>query len=94
MTTSLYATSFDAVDAAAAAAFWAKALGRELNGGATRELASLAAREGTSDLPILFHGVPEAKTVKNRLHLDLITGDFDAEIARLQSLARMHRGTW
>jgi hypothetical protein len=30
-----------------------------------------------------FHRVPEPKTSKNRLHLDLITSDFDAETARL-----------
>lgn len=33
-----------------------------------------------------FHQVPEAKTVKNRLHLDLISDDFAAESDRLLSL--------
>jgi hypothetical protein len=28
-----------------------------------------------------FHRVPEPKTSKNRLHLDLIAADFDARIA-------------
>jgi hypothetical protein len=86
MTINIYATSFDAVDAAAVAAFWAQALGREVNSGATRESASLAVREDSRDQPILFHGVPEQKAVKNRLHLDLITDEFDAELARLRSL--------
>ncbi len=83
---SMYGISFDAADAAAIAAFWGEVLGREVNPGATRESASLAARAGTDDLPILVHGVPEPKTVKNRLHLDLITTDFDAELARLRQL--------
>ena len=33
-----------------------------------------------------FQRVPEAKIVKNRLHLDLITDTFDAETGRLLSL--------
>jgi Glyoxalase-like domain len=86
MTISIYATSFDAVDATVVATFWAGALGRELNPGASSASASLAVRAGTDDHPILFHGVPEPKSVKNRLHLDLITDDFDAEVARLHGL--------
>ncbi len=37
---------------------------------------------------ILFQAVPEAKTVKNRVHLDLLVGpeDHDAEIERLLTL--------
>jgi hypothetical protein len=34
----------------------------------------------------MLHGVPEPKTVKNRVHLDLITADFDTEQARLRKL--------
>jgi hypothetical protein len=30
--------------------------------------------------------VPEPKSIKNRLHLDLITSDFEAETARLLAL--------
>lgn len=35
---------------------------------------------------LLFARVPEAKSVKNRLHLDLRPEDQDAELARLQGL--------
>ena len=37
---------------------------------------------------ILFQAVPETKTVKNRVHLDLLVGpeDHDAEIERLSTL--------
>ena len=83
---SIYATSFDAADAAVIAAFWGEALGRAVNPGATRESASLAPRAGTDEPPVMFHGVPEPKTVKNRMHLDLITTDFDTELARLRKL--------
>jgi hypothetical protein len=84
MTITIYATSVDAADAATVAAFWASALGRDLNPGATRESATLAAADGNQ--PILFHGVSENKTVKNRLHLDLISTDFDIDLARLLRL--------
>jgi hypothetical protein len=86
MAISIYGTSFDAADATVAATFWAEALGRSLNPGATKQSASLAARDGTGDTLIMFHAVPEAKAVKNRLHLDLVAVDFEAELTRLVSL--------
>jgi len=33
-----------------------------------------------------FQSVPEAKTVKNRVHFDLTASDLDAEVARLLTL--------
>ena len=35
---------------------------------------------------LAFHQVPEPKTVKNRLHLDLITTEFEVETERLVGL--------
>jgi len=35
---------------------------------------------------LAFHQVPEGKTVKNRVHLDLITTDIDGESERVISL--------
>ena len=35
---------------------------------------------------LLFHRVPEGKTVKNRVHLDLATTDSEAQSARLLEL--------
>jgi predicted enzyme related to lactoylglutathione lyase len=88
MAISIYGTSFDATDAAAVAAFWGEALGRSVAPGATAARASLTVREGTADTPLLFHGVPETKTVKNRLHLDLHLGPDlrDAHVAKLREL--------
>jgi hypothetical protein len=91
---SIYGISFDAADAAVVAAFWGEVLGREVNPGATRESASIAVRAGTDELPIMVHGVPEPKTVKNRVHLDLITSDFDAELARLRKLGATELATF
>ena len=35
---------------------------------------------------LTFHQVPEAKSVKNRLHLDVISSQFEAESERLLTL--------
>jgi hypothetical protein len=86
MSIRIYATSFDAADAAAMAAFWGEALGRPVNPGANQESASLAPSEGGDETPIMFHRVPEPKRGKNRLHLDLITADFDVDLERLLAL--------
>jgi Glyoxalase-like domain len=91
---SIYGTSFDAADASIIAAFWGEALGRPVKPGGTRESAALASREGTDEPPIMFHGVPEPKTVKNRVHLDLITADFDTELARLRKLGATEVATF
>ncbi|MQA98686.1 MAG: VOC family protein [Actinobacteria bacterium] len=42
--------------------------------------------KGSSGHRMLFGKVPEAKTIKNRLHLDLRPEDRDAEVARLEGL--------
>ena len=46
---------------------------------------------------LFFQKVPEGKTVKNRLHLDLIGGDRDEEVAKLIELGATlvaKRETW
>ena len=44
-------------------------------------------RPAPDEVPgLLFLGVPEAKTGKNRLHLDFRPDDRDAEVERLLSL--------
>ena len=87
MSISVLAISFDAHDAARLAHFWAQALRRTVNDGATEDFASIAAdansRLGTV---LLFHKVPEAKTVKNRVHINLQAADVAAEAERLTSL--------
>jgi Glyoxalase-like domain len=87
MSISVLAISFDAHDAARLADFWAQALRRTVNDSATEEFASIAA---DPDSPLgyllMFHKVPEGKTVKNRLHIDLQTADVAAEVDRLTSL--------
>jgi predicted enzyme related to lactoylglutathione lyase len=84
MTTTILGVSFDTNDAVAIATFWAGALGRTVNEGASETFAAVAVGDGSPVL--MFHKVPEPKTVKNRLHFDLKTSDFTAESERLLGL--------
>jgi predicted enzyme related to lactoylglutathione lyase len=87
MTISVLAISVDAHNAAQLADFWAQALHRTVNAGATEDFASVAADADSQLGPfLLFHKVPERRTVKNRVHLDLQAPDVQAEAARLTSL--------
>jgi predicted enzyme related to lactoylglutathione lyase len=73
--TGIAALAIDCADATALAGFWQQLLGgevavdedgdAELNGGPVR---------------LDFLQVPEAKSVKNRLHLDLRSDDYDAAV--------------
>jgi hypothetical protein len=83
MATSLIAISVDGSDVTKLARFWAEVLDRPVNPGATDSLAAITARDG---LRLMFHRVPEGKVVKNRVHPDLATSDYDAETDRLIKL--------
>ncbi|HYZ53787.1 MAG TPA: VOC family protein [Streptosporangiaceae bacterium] len=72
--------------AADLAGFWAKALGRTVNPGASPEYAVIDATDPAYGPRMAFHKVPEPKTVKNRLYLDLVTDQFRAETERLIGL--------
>lgn len=74
------------------APFWAAALGYEV-GGLSPDGVYLEILPAEQDQPIVyFQRVPEPKSVKNRLHLDLWTIDPDAEIARLEQLGARRLG--
>ena len=87
MSNTFFGISVDCTDADALAHFWGAVLGRQVADGATAENAVLLANDEPGSGPRLaFHRVPEAKVVKNRLHLDLISDTFAAETERLLSL--------
>jgi predicted enzyme related to lactoylglutathione lyase len=87
MSISILAISFDARDAGQLAHFWAEALHRTANDRATEDFASIAADPGSElGALLMFHKVPEGKTVKNRVHFDLQTADLATEADRLTSL--------
>ncbi|HEX2267671.1 MAG TPA: VOC family protein [Actinomycetota bacterium] len=75
------------------AEFWAGALGYRRLGGAGQYVLLRPSEPGEPNL--LLQGVPEAKVVKNRMHLDIETPDIEAEAARLQTLGatRVESGT-
>ena len=79
----------DARDNAAQARFWAEVLGWRI----TFEDADEVVLEPPAGSPeegvvpdLLFLTVPEDKTVKNRLHIDLRPEDQEAEVRRIEAL--------
>jgi hypothetical protein len=93
MTNRLFALTFDCADAAVVGAFWARALGQELDPGSGKEFASIGLHDsGRAGPGWCFAQVPEGKTAKNRVHPDLITGDLEAEVGRLIGLGASRKG--
>jgi predicted enzyme related to lactoylglutathione lyase len=87
MAIEVLALTIDCADASRLAQFWAEALGRTVNPGATAAKARIAATDAAKTGPLLsFQKVPEGKTVKNRVHLDLGTTQMEAETERLLAL--------
>ena len=73
----------DCRDAQRVAEFWSNALQLELHG---PENGEWWLEPGGDSPDILFLEVPEEKTVKNRLHMDLRPDDQAAEVQRLKQL--------
>jgi hypothetical protein len=86
MTISVIGLSIDCADPAAVARFWSEVLSRPVNPGGDGDDAAIDATAPESGPRLAFHKVPEPKTVKNRLHLDLRTNEFEAETERLMRL--------
>ncbi|HLN05042.1 MAG TPA: VOC family protein [Acidimicrobiales bacterium] len=75
------------------APFWAEALGYEI-GDMDQAGTYLDLVPPESGMPVVYlQRVPEPKTVKNRLHLDLLTADSEETIGRLTSLGATRVGT-
>ncbi|REK86723.1 VOC family protein [Streptomyces inhibens] len=83
MSNTVYGVSV-AADAEKLAHFWAEDLRQDVAPGASPEFATLDPDGATPRLS--FHQVPVPKSVKNRLHLDLISPAFEAESQRLIAL--------
>jgi len=86
MNLSVIGLSVGCLDAAALAQFWAQVLARPVAANPTAESAVVEATDPTTGPRLAFHQVPEPKSLKNRLHLDLITPHLEAETARLLAL--------
>lgn len=95
--------NIDCADAEGLRAFYCAALGYEAYGRAGTTYCSCVPAGDSTGPKIIFQRVPEPKAVKNRLHLDVIVDDIDAEAARWTALGatrmsaepvREHGGAW
>ncbi len=82
------AITFDSANALRLAEFWSEAVGRPVDQAGEMAASDFFARipgEG-ADPMMMFIQVPEGKTAKNRVHLDMHTDDRTAEVERLVGL--------
>lgn len=85
MTLALSTITIDCRDALSVSRFWAAALDLPIGEGADADYATVGDAGGTGPT-MAFVRVPEHKTVKNRVHVDLHADDREAEVARLIGL--------
>jgi predicted enzyme related to lactoylglutathione lyase len=91
MTVQLFSISLDCEDAGKLASFWSEVLDRTVDAGATDGFAAIGMDSEAGEGPAwMFHKVPEAKVVKNRLHVDFLSPDLDGEVERLLTLGASH----
>ncbi len=83
-------TVVDCTDAHRVGAFWAELLGMPLQSEPGSPVAECWLDFGPEGRDLLFLNVPEAKTIKNRLHLDLRPDDQEAEVQRALNLGATH----
>jgi predicted enzyme related to lactoylglutathione lyase len=79
----IFNVTFDAADPVALAAFWSAVVERPVTDGASEHFAMI---DGDGAPNLLFLRVPEGKTAKNRVHLDLECDDLAAARTQLESL--------
>jgi predicted enzyme related to lactoylglutathione lyase len=84
MPSSWYSIVIDSTDIKRESAFWVEALGYDVVFEADDEVA--IAKDDHTEPGLVFVPVPEGKSVKNRLHIDLNPDDQAAEVTRLESL--------
>ena len=82
----LGAVCIDAADPPALAGFWCAALGADQEVDEDGDVVVVPRGAPAGSPVLLFLGVPEVKTRKNRLHLDLVPDDQPAEVSRLEGL--------
>lgn len=91
MEITLHNVTFDCADADKLARFWSQLLGRPLDNGANPEIASIGMSAPTPPR-LVFVQVPEAKQVKNRVHVDLVATDLAAAVERALDLGAARLG--
>jgi predicted enzyme related to lactoylglutathione lyase len=88
LTLRIQTCTIDAVDPATLAEFWSKALGWQVQTDSDGDVwvEPQENDRGSGSTPLLFISDPDAKSVKNRIHLDLRPDDQAAEVERLRRL--------
>jgi predicted enzyme related to lactoylglutathione lyase len=81
----IFNVTFDCADPLSLSAFWAAVTGYEPTE-QREDFVRLRAPDKRGVRHILFFKVPEPKTVKNRMHVDLAARDAAAEVRRLCAL--------
>ena len=76
--------TFDCADPRRLADFWSQAIGYSIKDANAHFAALMPPAPGSPTL--LFLRVPEPRTVKNRVHLDLMADDREAEVERVIGL--------
>jgi len=93
MSASVYAVTFDCSNAATLAQFWSGVLGRPTDPDTSEEFASIGLQNAGAAQPgLMFNKVPEGKTAKNRVHLDLLAATLETEVDRLLALGANRLG--
>jgi predicted enzyme related to lactoylglutathione lyase len=77
--------TLDCNDLERMAGFWSAALGYRRAPVTSAGYVGLEPPDGDG-IPLTLQQVPEVKRAKNRLHLDLLVTDLEAELARLESI--------
>jgi hypothetical protein len=93
MTLRLRNLTLDCADTLRVARFWSDALGRPIDDGASEHFASIGQHD-VGQTGWFFIRVPEARTVKNRVHADLQSDDRELEVARLLELGAQRVGDY
>lgn len=90
MTSFIFNVTFDCADPEAMAAFWSQVTGYQrlpLNSDdLDDDVAALESPDRRGVRRLLFFKVPEPKSVKNRIHIDLASKDPGTEVKRLVDL--------
>ena len=88
MNVSLAHVTFDCTDAAALASFWSQLLDHPVDPDANEFFATVGLRSSPALHPAwMFIKVPEPKSTKNRVHVDLTTADLPGASARAEAAA-------
>ncbi|MGW1341205.1 VOC family protein [Kribbella sp. NPDC002412] len=85
MSVSIAQVTIDSDNPRDLAAFWSAVLEQEIDDYGNEFVATVGRAAG-SGTPLMFIKVPEGRNGKNRLHLDLATAEWSAEIDRLVGL--------